>query len=144
MRASLFAPSKDSNLSVAVEVVHVALFLVRDSESLRLRCRQPIFRSATLGRGVLQRRLRIPTLDFQTESLCHSLPRTLPRSVSVDGVCLGTFLRRFTRIALFGWMRTWFPQQRPINGNKHFITPFVVVLPSESRADKPATPLQKV
>jgi hypothetical protein len=88
VRASLFASSKNSNLSVAVEVVHVALFLVRDSESLRLRCRRPVPRSATLGRGVLQRRLRIPTLDFQTESLCHSLPQSLPRSVSVDRVCL--------------------------------------------------------
>jgi hypothetical protein len=29
LRASLFASSKNSNLSVAVEVVHIALFLVK-------------------------------------------------------------------------------------------------------------------
>ena len=40
-------------------------------------------------------------------------------------------MRRLTRIALFGWMhyfRAWFPQQRPINSNKHFITPLSLSL----------------
>ena len=154
MRASLFASSKNSNLSVAVEVVHVALFLVRDSESLRLRCRRPVPRSATLGRGVLQRRLRIPTLDFQTESLCHSLPR----SISVVSVCLadhelaeyGTLCAGSHASPYLGGCAIFargFPsndQSTVINILLHLLSWCCGYPPSGSRADKPATPLQKV
>ena len=134
MRASLFASSKNSNLSVAVEVVHVALFLVRDSESLRLRCRRPVPRSATLGRGVLQRRLRIPTLDFQTESLCHSLPR----SISVVSVCLARGLADH-ELAEYGTLCAGSRASPYLGGcaifaraattNQHFTPKGVIILP---------------
>ena len=141
-------------IQTSAEVVHVALFLV--SESLR-RCRRPVPRSATLGRGVLQRRLRIPTLDFQTESLCHSFPQSLPRSVSVGRVCLAE--RRITaRYACAGSRASpylggcaifarGFPrndQSAVINILLHLLSWCCGLSALPPRADKPATPLRKV